>query len=329
MTQIRIIAGSGRSGTTWVLDALADANGLRPVFEPLNPFVSQIGFIYANRFLAAEDAHPELHEFLEDVIAGRRHRLWTQYRRLRRRLLSITHGPDIFTGGQNLVFRWLKFLKEAPHLAMMTMRRNPLLKCIRANLMLGWIARQFDCRIILVVRHPGAVIDSEMRNFWNPSLPLERYRNDARLHQLTGGRYRDLLNRKLTLTQGLAVQWVIENQIAIDMAPSANVGVFYYERLKAAPESTWEQVRLALDLEKAPRADALAKPSQQTSPYRLTVKNPRTSDPKWFESLSREQMSEIQEVLDEAEFGYYSMNELQPREPAVSPVTATLFGWRS
>jgi len=41
MHGMKLIAGSGRSGTTWVLDALADANDLRPVFEPLHPMVSR------------------------------------------------------------------------------------------------------------------------------------------------------------------------------------------------------------------------------------------------------------------------------------------------
>ena len=37
MNDLLIIAGSGRSGTTWVLDAVAEANQLRTKFEPLGP----------------------------------------------------------------------------------------------------------------------------------------------------------------------------------------------------------------------------------------------------------------------------------------------------
>lgn len=322
MTELRFIAGSGRSGTTWVLDALADANGLRPVFEPLNPVVSNIGFNYAHRFLAPDASHPDLRAFFEDVIAGRRDRLWTQYRREGPRLLSFSSGPDIFTGGQNLVFRWLKFLKEAPHLARMTMRPNPLVKCIRANLMLGWIARQFDCRIVLLLRHPGAVIDSEMRNAWDPAPALDRFRSDAGLHQLSGGRYRGLLGRKLTHAQGLAAQWLIENQLAIEMAPAANVAVFFYERLRTASDRSWEQLRVALDLERAPDATVLAKPSQQTSPNRLAAQSPGASSVTWQETMSRDQISEIQAVLDESEFDLYSMNDCQPHGSVANPVIA-------
>jgi hypothetical protein len=47
---IRIIAGSGRSGTTWVLDALAEANALRPVFEPLHPLAIPQARPFAYRY---------------------------------------------------------------------------------------------------------------------------------------------------------------------------------------------------------------------------------------------------------------------------------------
>jgi hypothetical protein len=35
----RVVAGYGRSGTTWVQDVLAISNELRPVFEPLHPLL--------------------------------------------------------------------------------------------------------------------------------------------------------------------------------------------------------------------------------------------------------------------------------------------------
>ena len=68
---MRLIAGSGRSGTTWVQDALAAANDLRPVFEPLHPAVSEIGARYAYRALSRNDEHPELQRFLQTRWATR------------------------------------------------------------------------------------------------------------------------------------------------------------------------------------------------------------------------------------------------------------------
>src|SRR5262245_48320131 len=94
MHGMRLIAGSGRSGTTWVLDALATANDLRPVFEPLHPHLSRVGDRYAHRALTAEEQHPDLEEFLAGVCAGRGIPLWTKYRRQGRWLMP---PPSQFT----------------------------------------------------------------------------------------------------------------------------------------------------------------------------------------------------------------------------------------
>ena len=72
MTPIRFIAGSGRSGTTWIQDALAAANGLRPVFEPLHPYLSDIGGRYAHRAMSADEEHAELKAFLTGSLCRAR-----------------------------------------------------------------------------------------------------------------------------------------------------------------------------------------------------------------------------------------------------------------
>src|SRR5688572_9053574 len=176
MDKLRFIAGSGRSGTTWVQDAVATANGLRPVFEPLNPYASQSGWQYAHRALGPDEAHADLKHFLDEVFAGRRARLWTKYRRLWRWFLPRSSELRL---GPNVLHRWARFVREVPELAQMASMESPLVKCIWSNLMLGWLARQYDCNLVLIVRHPGAVIESELRNKWNAQFAVERFRKDA------------------------------------------------------------------------------------------------------------------------------------------------------
>ena len=95
MPGMRLIAGSGRSGTTWVQDALADANDLRPVFEPLHPWVSDTRREVRAPGLSADEDHPDLRQFMIDVCAGRRDQLWTKYRR-QYRLLFPAAGQARF-----------------------------------------------------------------------------------------------------------------------------------------------------------------------------------------------------------------------------------------
>lgn len=323
MKALKMIAGSGRSGTTWVLDALAIENGLRPVFEPLNPWASAIGERFAHRAIGPEDRHPELLEFYREVCAGKRQRLWTQYRRQRRWLLPPPSRLKSFNDGAELLRAWKKFLGEAPHLAVMARRREAIVKCIWSNLMLGWLARNLPCAVVLVVRHPGAVIESELRSSWNTQYAVDRFRSDRRLAELSGGRYEKLLARKLTPVERLATRWVIENQLAIETAGSNGVTVVHYEHLKSDPAATWLSVAQALGLARAPQEAVLARPSQQAAPSGSDTEA-SVEVPRWLAALKPPQKAEIQGVLDQVGFDSYSMNAVEPRSPAgaVPPRTA-------
>ncbi len=324
---MRLIAGSGRSGTTWVLDALATANKMRPVFEPLHPKVSKFGERYGHRALAPDELHPELQRFLEDVCAGHKERLWTQYRCQRHFLVPSPADLRTITDVASLGHRWRKFLQEVPGLAKMSTRREPLVKCIWANLMLGWLSRQCKFRIVLVVRHPGAVAESELRNAWSAKFALDRFRGDRKLHELTNGRYWALLEQKLTPIEELAAQWLIENQWSIETAPANGVTVVFYERLKSLRDSEWERIQKAFDLQCMPDAAMLARPSQQTAPQGSGIDPSATGRPRWQRVLSQEQMSQIQRILDHAHFDLYSMSNAEPREAPNTAVLAETTGF--
>jgi len=323
---MRFIAGSGRSGTTWVLDTLASANKLRPVFEPLHPRVSKIGKKFSHRALSTDESNPDLKRFLGDVCSGHRERLWTQFRCQRHFLVPSMTEIRTRAGLGALAHRWRKFLTEAPGFALESTRSEPLVKCIWSNLMLGWLSRQCQFRVALIVRHPGAVTESELRNFWNAKSTLDQFRRDERLHDLTDGRYLTLLNQKLTPVEELAAKWLIENQWAIESAASNGVTVVYYERLRSMQVSEWERIQSALDLERVPGATELARPSQQTAMHGSDFEKSPNAWPRWRRVLTNEQTDEIQRVLDQAGFEIYSMDRLDPRDIADNPRLAGMPG---
>lgn len=300
MSQLRLIAGSGRSGTTWVQDALALANGLRPVFEPLHPHVSMIGKTFAHRALAPENEQPELSTFLRAVCDGREIRLWTKYRCQRRWLFPPFDELWSFDDATHVYRRWRKFLGEMPQFALAAHRTEPLVKCIRANLMLGWLSRNVGCRIVLIVRHPAAVIESELRSAWKPEFALERFRSDTRLHEMTNDRYRPLLTRSLGHIEGLAARWTIENQWVIERAVESGITVVFYERLKASPATEWNVIRQALNLEHVPAESVFRRPSQQSAPTQSTATSNHTEPPNWMTALSSEQLARIRDKIGRA-----------------------------
>lgn len=313
MTRMRLIAGSGRSGTTWVQDALATANGLRPIFEPLHPAVSAVGERYAFRALAPDESHPDLRRYLDDVCFGRKQTLWTTYRRQRRWLFPPREKVSTWRDATRIYRNWKMFLSDVPSLMRMSRGQFPLIKCIRANLMLGWLSRQFECSTVLLVRHPGAVIESKLQGFWNVQAVLAGFRGDPRFHELTGGRYHSLLNRDQTPVEGMAALWVIENQYAVEHAARDGVTVVFYECLTSRPNLEWRRICRALSLSNIPAPEVIERPSQQSSPAFSASEVVTANAPRWMRSLSREQQKQIQEVLNQVEFGLYTMSDPKPQ----------------
>lgn len=315
MTSMRLIAGSGRSGTTWVQDVLADANDLRPIFEPLHPRVNEMGRKYAHRMLTADMDCPGLKQFMDEACAGKRDRMWMIYRRQWRWLLPPPARWASGQGGAIAAWHWNKLFNEFGSLRAASQRSAPLVKDIRLNLMLGWLTRHCDCKAVLVVRHPGAVLESELRGQWHADVVLDSYRNDATLLKHSGGRYGTLLTRKLSPVEALTARWVIENQLPVERAAEDGVTIVFYERLKFAPQWEWPRICRALDLVNVPGEAELARPSQQSA-YKdsLAAGASDSRQPGWMKRLAGEQRKQIQGVLDEVGFTLYSMDDPDPRD---------------
>jgi len=275
-----------------------------------------MGNNFGQRALPADEPHPELKKFLERACAGHEKRLWTQFRCQRHFLLPAKDEISTYAGLAGLAHRWGKFLREAPGLAMESTRREPVVKCIWSNLMLGWLIRQCQFRLVLIVRHPGAVTESELRNCWSAKLTLDQFKGDKKLHELTNGRYLALLNQKLTPVEELAVKWLIENQWAIETAPANGVTVVFYERLKSQPDSEWKKIQGAFALPDMPDAATLARPSQQSAPQGSDFGSNASELPRWQRVLTSEQTGQVQRILDQTSFDLYSMNSTEPRDIA-------------
>lgn len=311
----RIILGSGRSGTTWVQDSLAEANALRPIFEPLHDGNSELGRRYAYGVMAPGDTDDSLERFFVSLCEGRIHSRWIDYRGATALLFPRLSKLASPRGLRNWIYVWGKYLRDRSSLYAATQRKDTIIKCIRANLMAGWLSQDLGFRTVVIVRHPCATIESRFRSesAWDPIPLLHRYRSDRRLHELTAERYLPLLNAPLTKVQALAVNWVIENQLLTERAAQGGYAVFHYEHLVNQPELAWPAVCRALGLNKVPTPDLLGKSSQQT--YRqITSHSGAEQTSHWRRALTADQLTQIQGVLEATEFGLYRVGEDEPLE---------------
>jgi len=310
---LRLILGSGRSGTTWVLDCLAEANGLRPLFEPMHPSETALAAQYAYQVLAAGDNNEELRRYFLELAGGGVRSGWIDYRGPKG--LLFPHPKRFMTRGfpKRWLLGWKYYLRNRRKFADAAMRDAVLIKCIRANLFAGWLSRDVGFRTVLVVRHPCAAVESQCRlgKPWDPTQVLERYRTNQRLHDVTEGRYLKFLNSELTKVQALTLNWIIENQWPVERAKEDGYSVVFYEDLLLNPESVWPYLCDSLGLANVPDTGLLRKPSQQaadkSADHRQLLRGAR-----WRTELTPEQLDSIQNLLDATDCTIYTTDAVEP-----------------
>ncbi len=264
-----VIAGSGRSGTTWVLDVIAEANHLSSVFEPLHPILGEVAERFSNRYLLSEDCAPELRSFMSGVMAGRHPGFWTRYRERPNRLRPSVAVFSSIPALKHWVKRW-QYVAEHHWRFRPRKGRPPIIKFIRANLMLAWITANFDCRILFVLRHPLAVTESKLRlggEDWDPRGLLQAYLDDARLManlDVDADRVRSETQRSVAAAH--AAIWCVENLVPLRQAAELDLVTTFYEHLVLDDDrQEWGRIISALGLAEVPSREALRLPSQQAS----------------------------------------------------------------
>ena len=314
----RILLGSGRSATTWVLDCLAKANSLRPIFEPLHPIHSPLGKEFAHRVMMQGDRDDRLEQFFSRLAEGEIHTRWIDFRAPNdllfpqpRRLLDVAFA-------KRWVRVWRSYFRDMIAYRASARREQTLIKCIRATLMAGWLQNDLGFKVALIVRHPCAAIESQHRagKSWNPNRLIDQYRRDEKLHEFTNNRYREILNSDLTLLEALTLNWVIENQQAVENAATEGYSVISSEHLVMDPDESWPKLCNALDLEAIPGSDLLSAPSQQASDKSRTDSDGRRwKEPNWRKALKDDQLSSIRRILDATQCDIYSVDQNMPNLP--------------
>jgi Sulfotransferase family len=194
------LAGSGRSGTTWLSEVVARGGGYRYVFEPFNPArVGAFAHFRSKQYLRPDDAREE---FLEPA-----------------RLALTGALKDPWTDRFNRAF----------------VARRRLIKDIRANLLLGWMRANFPgMPIVLLLRHPCAVVTSRLALGWRDNLHETMEQEDLVQDFLLPMEAeiqaaRDDFERHLFL-------WCIDNYVPLRQFERGEIHLAFYENLLENPE---------------------------------------------------------------------------------------------
>jgi len=271
-----ILSASGRSGTTWLADVLCRAARAQTIFEPLHegqfPEVRRLaGWEGESRvraaYLRATDASPGWREYLERVLTGRVRSYWTDYTR-------TTFFPERF-----------------------------LIKAIRANMMLGFIRRNFSPKIIHMVRHPCAVVASRLEGGWDAQVS-DILSQRALVEDVLSPLVADIA-REHDAVGAHAVWWAVENAVARrDLEGHPHVFVFY-ETLMGDKTRGIQSILADLELEQTtPSPTFVERPSRTTTPmHRGDDAERRLS--RWQQQLGRHDKKRILDWAQRMGLGWY------------------------
>ena len=316
-----IIAGSARSGTTWVLDVVAESNNLRTVFEPLQPHGVPEAKHFGHRYLKRNSFEPEIKSFMEKVFKGNLHNIWPNTRFLPCRLQPKLSKMSSLNYDYHFIGRYKRFLmRYFEYLIKYSCRR--ITKFIRANLMLDWLIANFDATIIFVVRHPGAVTASKIsatKN--NPTWDfygidqqniLHQYKYDELLRKDYLEEYHEIFSKKLSPAEGHTLLWCIENILPLYGQQKKKYYVFFYEDIVTNPVREYDRMIKIMGLEKKPKRSVIIRPSQQASRELRENSIEENQLTRWMKGFNYQQLSEIDNILKFFKVTTYSAFEPMP-----------------
>ena len=303
-----IIAGSGRSGTTWVQDCIAEANNLQTLFEPLHPVGVPKARNLAYKYRVADREDRELQSFLDKVMQGKNSSLWMNYRIRPDRFNPMQNGvANSIDNARRLLQNYRKFRQ--------TGENGLVVKFIRANLMLPWLVARYQSPVLLVTRHPGAVIASRLKlggEDWASQKALDRYRADREVVELIQKDCNIDITEPLSTVAALTCVWCIENVLPIAWSSTGSYSVVAYENLLAEPETEWQKVIRCLELANVPAVGVLKAPSQQVSEDMRDRNFSKSQLGKWRSVLKDEQLNDISTMLNRFNCTYYSVHNDLP-----------------
>jgi hypothetical protein len=184
--------------------------------------------------------------------------------------------------------------------------------------MLDWIRARFAARIVLLIRHPGAVVESQLRfaEHWDPFLLLRKYAGERALLSGPLASHRDVLAAGLGRAEALTAIWCIENIVPAAQAAANGYEIVFYEELLENPDREWRRMSSALGLQAVPGPVLRQTPSQQAAAT-WEGSGPETADYAqacggWRDRLSAENSGQIQSMLDTFGVSFYSIANNRP-----------------
>jgi Sulfotransferase family len=257
------VAGTARSGTTWLAELLNYRRTYRFIFEPFHNDLGPLRGRLDERYRDPCDDDLAFQEATEGILLGK--------------------FRDYYTGKYNT--KWFSSQR--------------LIKDIHSNLMLKWFREKFPYfPLILIIRHPCAVAHSSTRLGWSHQLPVflnQRSLVDEHLEPFV----EDIASARDDFERFI-FHWCIETYVPLRQIDAGDrICVVFFESLARNPQAELDRIFAYIGDEHGSAAlDQLARPSATTwhahSQQTRAVKEARFA---WRESLGVDRARRAREIL--------------------------------
>lgn len=202
-----LLAGSGRSGTTWLANVINHDNAYRFIGEPFTrEHVKPVRHFARLQYIRPEDEGEEYFDAVRSVLEGRIRSPWAD--NSNRRIVA----------------------------------RKRLIKDDRCTLMLAWMIRRFaGMPIIYIRRHPFAVAYSRCRAHWRVR-PRDVYFSQPALMADHLEPFRELIIEPRPEFEAHVVDWCVENYVPHRQLSDRDVCYVDYDAILADRENGFRRI---------------------------------------------------------------------------------------
>lgn len=275
-----LVAGTGRSGTTWLGDLITSQIRCRVMFEPFNPDLvpEYSGYNYF-QYMRPADEDQALHEFARKVFSGEIRNRWVDHK-------------------NEQIFPEYRIIKD-----------------IRTNLLLKWLHDRFpEVPILFIMRHPCAVVLSRMELGWATDRDIEPFlsQNDLMEDYLTP--FIDLIKNARTPEEKHAIIWSISTLVPLQQFTPGELNMVYYENLCTQPQVEIPAILASIGQESTePVSEIINRPSQTTRRTSAVV-NGTDKITTWKKKLSPLQIDKILRIVGAFGLGHLYGDSGLPNE---------------
>jgi hypothetical protein len=261
-----LVAGSARSGTSWLADLLNFDGRYRYIFEPFRPDrVPLARPFWTRRYFRPSADVPDLQRAAGAILSGRIRNPWSD--RLNRKRVA----------------------------------RRRIVKDVWSNLMLGWLRRQFpEMPIVFIVRHPMAVVSSQLDLIdwkWEVDIPALFGQPALREDHLSpfqdeAARTTDSFDRHMLL-------WCVENLVPLRQLATGEAFVVAHEHLCTRP---MEEIRRLFEFVGRPFSPAVERAVRRAAPgsrEQRALLSGREVQSEWcWDELGRARLDDAMRLLE-------------------------------